>query len=129
VAAIAPEHVQAIRPVRPARRVRRNRVRERALWREERERQGRRDERGAWRSDAPGIEWGRAIRGSDFGDERNVKALGQVLKPAAHGELGRAVDIVQVLQAVVLQRQRQQRPARFNYCGRRKRGEDGLRGA
>ena len=122
--AIAPEHVQAVRPVRPTRRVWRNRVRERALRREERERQGRRDERGAWRGDASAIEWGCAVRGSDFGDERDIKAVRQVLKPAPHGELGRAVDVVQVLQAVVLHA-----PRDFNYCGGRKKGGNGLRDA
>ena len=124
MAAIAPEHVQAVRPVGPARRVWCNRVRKRALRREERERQGRRDEWGTWRGDAPGIEWGCAVRGSDFGDERDIKAVRQVLKPAAHGKLGWAVDVVQMLQAVVLHA-----PRDFNYCGGRKKGGNGLRDA
>ena len=74
MATITSEHVQAIRPVPPARRVRRNGVRERALGREEGERQGRRDERGAGRSSARGVEWRRAVRGGDFCNEREVKA-------------------------------------------------------
>ena len=101
VSAVTSEHVQPVRPVRPARRVRRNRVHERALRREQRERQRRRHERGA-RPTTYAVEGWRAVRGRDFRDQCEVKALGQVLEPAAHRELGQAVDVVHVLQAVVL---------------------------
>ena len=78
VSAIASEHVQPVRPVRPARRVGRNRVCEGALGREQRERQGRRDELGAARrccSVARDVKWHRAVRGGDFGDQCEVEAL------------------------------------------------------
>ena len=76
VATVTSEHVQAVRPVRPARRVGRNSVREGALGREEGERQWRRDERRAGRCCARGVEGRRAVRGGDFRDEREVKTLG-----------------------------------------------------
>ena len=106
VPAVASEHVQPVRPVRPARRVRRNGVRERALWREQRERQRRGHERGARPTTTRGVEGRRAVRGRDFVDQCEVKAFGQVFEPAAHRELGRAVDVVQVFQAVVLRHAR-----------------------
>ena len=101
VPAIPPEHVQPVRPISPARDVRGDRVRERALRRDQRKGQGRRDK---WRGGGArrAIRRWCAVRRSDFRDKREVEAVGQVLEPAAHRELGVAVDVMQVLQAVVL---------------------------
>lgn len=99
--AIPPEHVQPVRPVCPARDVRGDRVGERALRCDQRKRQGRCDEgRGGGARRA--VRRRCAVRRGDFCDEREIETVRQVLKPAAHWELGVAVDIMQVLQAVVL---------------------------
>jgi hypothetical protein len=106
VPAVPPEHVQPVGPVRPARDVRSDRVGQRALRRDERERLwGRDEQRHASRAaPSPSAVHRRrcAVSGRDFGDEREVEPVGQVLEPAPHGELGLAVDVVQVLQAVIL---------------------------
>ena len=108
VPAVPPEHVQPVGPVRPARDVRSDRVGQRPLWRDEREGlrgcdERRRASRAA--SSPRAVHWRRgAVPGRDFGDEREVEPVGQVLEPAPHRELGLAVDVVQVFQAVILQR-------------------------
>ena len=102
VPAVPAEHVQPVRPVCPARDVRGDRVGQRALRRDQRERKrGGNERRRAWAPRALRRRRG-AVRGRDFGDEREVEPVGQVLEPAAHRELGLAVDVVEVLQAVIL---------------------------
>lgn len=101
VPAIPPEHVQPIGPVRPARDVRGDRIGKRALRRDQREGQRRRYERRG--GSAPrAIRRRGAIRRGDLCDEREIEAVGQVLEPATHRELGVTVDVMHVLQAVVL---------------------------
>ena len=99
--AIPPEHVQPVSPVRPARDVRGNRIGEGALRCDQRKGQRRRYE---WRGAGAHCAVRRrgAIPRSDFCDEREIEAVRQVLEPAAHWELGLAVNVMQVLQAVVL---------------------------
>ena len=98
---IPPEHVQTIGPVRPARDIRGDRVGERSLRCDQRKGQRRRYELGGAR--APGAVRRRcAIRRRDFCDEREIEAVWQVLEPAAYWELGVAVNVMQVLQAVIL---------------------------
>jgi len=88
VPAVPPEHIQPVSPVRPARAVWRDRVCERALGGDEREGQGRSDERlravAAGRASARAraatctrtVRWWRgAVRRGDFGDEREVEAV------------------------------------------------------
>ena len=122
VPAIPPEHVQPVRPVRPTRDVRGNRVGERALRRDQRKRQGRRDE-GCGGGARRAVRRRGAVRRCDFCDECEIEAVGQVLEPAAHWELGVAVDVMQVLQAIVLYNpQRMLVKTRGELCRRREVG-------
>lgn len=101
VPAIPPKHVQPVSPVRPVRDVRGDRVGERALRRDQRKGQRRRYEwpgAGAHRA----VRRRGAIRRGDFCDECDIEVVWQVLEPAADLELGLAVNVMHVLQAVVL---------------------------
>ena len=107
VAAVAAEHVEAVRPVRPARLVGRDLVRERAAARAE-QREGERGRElrraGAERQVRLVVQvWERRACACRYlGDVRDVDRLGQVFKPFADRELDSAVDVVQRLQTDVL---------------------------
>lgn len=118
VPAIPPKHVQPVRPIRPTRDVRGDRVRKRALGRDQREGKGRRHKflrPGAPTHHAAAVRRQRrgAIRCGDFGDQRDVKAVGEVLEPVADRELGVAVNVVKMFQAVVLPVAQRKRVRRF----------------
>ena len=103
--AVPPEHVQPVCPVRPARHVRSDHVGQRALRRDQREGQRGCGQPLGARRRRTAIRRGRrrgAVRRGDFCHGRDVQAVGDVLEPAADGEFGLAVDVVQVFQAVIL---------------------------
>ena len=107
---VAPDHVQAVGPVRPARLVRRDLVRERATARaEEREGQTRREERRAraqWEVRLVPTDVRERCTGArrDLTDHGDLDAFGKVLQALADGEFNSTVDIVEIFQAGILER-------------------------
>lgn len=103
------QHIQPVNPIRPARLVRRDLVRERGPARaEQRERQLRGQTRRAGNlarvvahDDLREVERRAGTRG-DFADEREVDPVWEVFEPVADDELDGAVDVVEVFEAVVL---------------------------
>ena len=110
MAAVPPEHVQPIRPIRPSGLIWGDLIGERAPAGAEEGEGEAGCEEGRARSErdiglvADDVREGRAGAGCDLTDHGDLDALREVLEAFADGELDGAVDIVEILQAGILQR-------------------------